>query len=203
MRHFVLAVLFVNVWVFTQPVRAGIITGPITNPSNGHAYYLLTENNWTGSEAEAIGLGGHLVTINDAAENTWVVSTFATFGGVPRALWIGLSDAANEGEFVWASGEPVGFTNWGPGEPNNDGPGEDRVLIFPPLDNRFPFWNDAQDRVGDYPVTNGVVEVTPVPEPGSLFLFSVALGSPGLAGLCRRYRKRNRPGNRTIARNRA
>jgi len=29
--------------------RAGIIAGPITNPANGHEYYLLTPNTWTAS----------------------------------------------------------------------------------------------------------------------------------------------------------
>ena len=54
-RFFVLiaALLF-----FAFQSRADIIVGPITNPANGHDYYLLTPNNWTASEAEAEALGG-------------------------------------------------------------------------------------------------------------------------------------------------
>src|SRR5512145_3029810 len=90
--------------------RAAVLAGPITNAANAHTYYLLSANTWTASEAEARGLGGHLVTINDAAENQWVRSTFFPLTGVPYAsLWIGLNDAANEGQFVWANGEPVTF----------------------------------------------------------------------------------------------
>jgi hypothetical protein len=35
-------------------------------------------------------------------------------------FWIGLSDIAHEGKFVWmTSGKPAEFTNWGTEEPNN------------------------------------------------------------------------------------
>src|SRR5262245_50261975 len=88
--------------------RAAVLAGPITNAANAHLYYLLSSSTWTASEAEAIGLGGHLVTINDAAENQWILNTFSPLTGVPESrLWIGLKDTAIEGEFVWASGEPV------------------------------------------------------------------------------------------------
>jgi len=88
--------------------RGAVLAGPLTNAANGHAYYLLSDTSWTASEAEARGLGGHLVTINDAAENQWVLNSFSPLTGVPEAkLWIGLNDAANERQFVWASGEPV------------------------------------------------------------------------------------------------
>ncbi len=109
--------------------RAAVLAGPLINAANAHAYYLLSANTWWASEAEARGLGGHLVTINDAAENQWVLNTFFPLTGVPYAwLWIGLNDEANEGQFVWASGEPVAFTYWYPGEPNNLG-GEDYATI--------------------------------------------------------------------------
>ena len=64
------------------------------NPANGHTYHLLAESNWTDAEAEAQNLGGHLVTINDAAENDWVFQTFGNALGQPRDLWIGLNDIA-------------------------------------------------------------------------------------------------------------
>lgn len=145
--------------------HAAVLAGPIANAANAHTYYLLTGNTWTASEAEARALGGHLVTINDAAENQWVLNTFFPLIGVPYAsLWIGLNDAATEGQFVWASGEPVTFTYWYPGEPN-DLTGEDYATIrhpseVPPTGS----WNDLSDTSGlenpGFPVM-GVVEVSP------------------------------------------
>src|ERR1043165_8994312 len=129
--------------------RAAVLAGPLTNAANGHTYYLLSDTTWTASEAEARGLGGHLVTINDAAENQWVLNTFFPLTGVPYAsLWIGLDDAAHEGQFVWPSGEPVTFTYWYPGEPNNLG-GENYATIRHP--SEVPptrSWEEMSERSG-------------------------------------------------------
>src|SRR5688572_15573049 len=138
--------------------RAAVLAGPITNAANAHIYYLLSTNTWTASEAEAVGLGGHLVTINDAAENQWVQNTFFPWTG-DAGLWIGLNDAANEGQFVWASGEPVTFIYWYPGEPNNLG-GEDYAAIrrpgeVPPTGS----WNDTSGLVHPTAPMFGVVEL--------------------------------------------
>ena len=76
---------FVVLSLATVPgARAAVLAGPITNAANGHAYYLLSTNTWTQSENEAIALGGHLVTINDDAENNWVYDTFGQFGVTRR-----------------------------------------------------------------------------------------------------------------------
>ncbi len=144
--------------------RAAVLAGPLTNAANAHTYYLLSANNWTACEAEARGLGGHLVTINDAAENQWVLNTFFPLivnSGPDALLWIGLNDAANEGQFVWASGEPVTFTNWYPGEPNNLG-GEDYAAIRNP--SQAPptgSWNDTDGLNRAIAQTFGVVELPP------------------------------------------
>src|SRR5262245_33183211 len=175
--------------------RAAVLAGPITNAANGHLYYLLSANTWTASEPEARGLGGHLVTINDVAENQWVMNTFSPLTGVAEArLWIGLNDAANEGQFVWASGEPVTFTYWYPGEPDDGGPGgEDHAAlfhsIFVPPDGR---WLDISDLVvNPHLLKFGVVEVflAPVTQPADQFMPGSArlngqvnpIGSPTLA----------------------
>ena len=60
----------------------------------------------------AQGLGGHLVTVNDAAEQAWLDELF--YAG---EVWIGLSDEAVEGTWAWMSGEPVTYTNWASGQP--------------------------------------------------------------------------------------
>ena len=110
---------------------ADVLSGPIVNPTNGHSYYLLEQDTWTNSEAFAQSLGGHLVTINDAEENQWVYDTFASFGNVDRNLWIGFNDVADEGTFVWSSGETPGYTNWAINKP--DGPdGADYGHIISP-----------------------------------------------------------------------
>ncbi len=103
------------------------LSGPIVNPANGHKYYLLNANTWTASEAEAVALGGHLATVNDAAENAWITTTFSA---PYYYLWIGLNDAAVEGQFVWSSGQPRTYLDWYPGEPNSYASDEDYVLIY-------------------------------------------------------------------------
>lgn len=139
-----------------------VVKGPIVNPANGHAYYLLTANTWTGSEAEAVTLGGHLVTVNDAAENAWVCSTFSQV----MYIWTGLNDAAVDGEFVWSSGQSVSYFNWYPGEPNNFNRGESYVEISTGTCQ----WNDNKNDGGRIGLSvSGVVEVESC-EPGTQFL---------------------------------
>lgn len=72
-----------------------------------------TRQSWAAGEALAQTLGGHLATIRSASENAWLASTFSSI-----SPWIGLTDAAVEGVWVWTSGEPVTFTNWAPTAPN-------------------------------------------------------------------------------------
>ncbi len=44
---------------------------------NGHNYQLTTSaGSWVQAEAAAVALGGHLVTINNAAEQNFIVTTF-------------------------------------------------------------------------------------------------------------------------------
>jgi hypothetical protein len=111
--------------------KAAIISGPVTNPSNGHTYYLLSSSTWTKSEAEAISLGGHLATIRNAAEDRWI---FSSFGSFSSALWIGLADRDKTRRYTWASGEPVTYANWSAGQPDNrpdDGGTEFYAHIWP------------------------------------------------------------------------
>lgn len=66
----------------------------VTNPNNNHSYFItdpLTGSTWTGAEAQAVGQGGHLVTINDQAEYDWLLGAF---GNTNVRYWTGLNDVA-------------------------------------------------------------------------------------------------------------
>jgi Ca2+-binding RTX toxin-like protein len=90
---------------------------------NGNTYLLGTAETWQQAQSQAQSLGGNLVTINNQAEQDWLVSTF----GGSEQLWIGFTDEVTQGQFKWASGENSTYTNWYPGEPNGNNGQEDYV----------------------------------------------------------------------------
>jgi len=94
-----------------------VLFGPVVNPANGHLYVLLGPSPWVDAQADARTLGGDLVTIDDAAEATWVAN-FIQAGGNLGQTWIGLFRTPTT-SWGWVSGVPTNFTNWAPGEPNN------------------------------------------------------------------------------------
>ena len=168
---------FVSTNIYIQPIpsvptNVSVLAGPVLNTNNGHYYYLLQTNNWTVSEAQAVLLGGHLTTINDAAENNWVASQFMSYGGTNRDLWIGMRDTANDTttvvaqhatNFFWVSGDTSTYRNWASGEPNNGGGIVYEYYGF--IDYFYGGkWNDGPDVAqisGKTEPQNGVVEVVP------------------------------------------
>lgn len=88
------------------------ILGTFTHPTTQHPYFLLGETDWATALAMAESLGGSLASIGDLAENTWVRQQTSN----SRDMWIGINDQASEGNFVWANGEPVNYTNWASGQ---------------------------------------------------------------------------------------
>lgn len=94
---------------------AGIDSGSWQLNLTTKNFYLQTvPMTWVQAEAYAVSLGGHLVTINNQAEQDWLEATFTE-----RNLWIGFNDRAIEGNWIWASGVATTYTNWSSGEPNN------------------------------------------------------------------------------------
>ncbi len=154
-----LSLLFSNCWL----VHGAVVQGPVFNPSNGHMYYLLSRNTWTASEEEAERLGGHLATIRNSAEQSWIFRTFGEGFGGGRLLWIGLQDAGTEGTFAWSSGDTNNYRFWAPGEPNNSSANEDYVAIYYDGHSAEGRWNDwgniSADPIGISFM--GVAEVPP------------------------------------------
>lgn len=77
---------------------------------------------WWNAQAICLAAGGHLVTMGSAAENTFVGSyNPGTF------YWIGFYQNLSSGSYAepaggweWITGEPVIFTGWAGGEPNQN-----------------------------------------------------------------------------------
>ena len=139
----------------------------VHNPATGH-YYTSTGTglSWEMLETLAVETGGHLVTINDAAEEEWLYSTFGSF-----MFWIGLTDYPDEGEYRWTSGESLDYINWCPGEPSDtagSSGSEDGVHAIPWAQcwNDEPVWVtefwDA-DNEKDIPSYPGVIEIENAP----------------------------------------
>ena len=172
------------------------------NPANGHVYAIYRagsfENpiSWFGARNAAPLLGGYLATINTAGEEAFLQDAFAgarLLEGV--TAWIGLSDEAEEGAFRWVTGpgapQPLGFSDWLSGEPNNNGmTGNEDFVTW----SNYPFgpnagaWNDA---ASDERVFRFIVELEPsrVPEPSVAALMALGLLALAWSTTCGRVRR--------------
>ena len=88
------------------------------------AYVIVEGPTWEEAEANAIALGGHLVTINDADENEWIAETFKDHNlhyEVDRKdqYWTGLI-ATEPHKFQWSSGQEYIYENFGEDQPSGD-----------------------------------------------------------------------------------
>ena len=72
---------------------------------------------WDNAEAFCERKGGHLVTITEEEENSFVNSIIKK--GTRGYYHIGFTDVETEGEWKWVTGEKTGYSNWDPqGEPS-------------------------------------------------------------------------------------
>jgi len=138
-----------------------VLLGPTVNPANGHSYFIIDgASGWDDAEASAIALGGHLATISTAEESAFVGSLLDSLA--LDWAWIGLNRASSP-SFEWVDGEPVSFTNWFPGEPNNASGYEYYGIIYGTAADssgpgHFGRWNDAPGNFTDRAVVEVVAD---------------------------------------------
>jgi hypothetical protein len=85
----------------------------------------LTPDLWESAMATCAAEGAHLVTVGSADETAMLAPHLGL-----EEWWMGASDAAVEGEWLWYDGAPMTYTNWRTGEPNNAGvAGEDCGIL--------------------------------------------------------------------------
>lgn len=101
----------------------------------GGSTYAFCDNDatWIGARNSCTDLGMHMLTINDAAENSWVASTAGT-----GHWWMGYTDQVTESFFEWEDGSPAFYLNWATGEPNDANGNEDCGEIYA----NTGVWND-------------------------------------------------------------
>ncbi|EEF58894.1 C-type lectin domain-containing protein [Pedosphaera parvula] len=131
---------------------------------NNHYYALTTSaTNWTTAEHLAISWGGTLATITTSNEQNFINARFLTGAYEHRPLWIGLIDRhansrlrqlkkkfglTTHTTFNWVTGEPLTYSNWKPGQPDDFGEDEFCGTINwhysdnPPRGTKGD-WNDA------------------------------------------------------------
>jgi hypothetical protein len=149
-------------------------------PSTGHYYEYIPSLGitWTSANTSAnartyFGLQGYLATLTSQSEADFSGSQAAGTG------WIGGSDAATEGVWLWVTGPEAGtnfwngtaagsspnFAFWNTGEPNQSGD-EDYAHITHPNVNPNGSWNDLTNTgaaSGDYQPQGYVVEYGGMP----------------------------------------
>jgi hypothetical protein len=170
-RYFRSQFLLIATALLTQslPLRAQTWTQwPASAGGNDH-YYALTPaaTNWEAAETLAVSWGGTLATITSSNEQEFVNRTFLTGPLEKRPVWIGLKSSGARGPFkinlgvfkiegngspkhtfFWVTGEPLEYTNWHSGQPDNFPPGENYGTInWHYSDDRGAKgdWNDAPE----------------------------------------------------------
>jgi len=83
-------------------------------------YAIINTGDWFDANAKAVAMGGHLVAINGATEDAFVLNLIQTTVGNNARVWLGLmKDGADN--FVWSNGDALTYTNWAPNQPDNFG----------------------------------------------------------------------------------
>ena len=107
---------------------------------NGHLYKILQmDMTWEQAQQYCDSIGGHLATISSQEEHDMLYQLLQSSD--QYYAYFGLSDSEEEGNWKWVTGEPISFTNWDSGEPNNYNGNEDYAIFSREFDEST--WNDV------------------------------------------------------------
>jgi cysteine-rich repeat protein len=113
-----------------------------THPTTGACYVGFDDDldSQAAAQAACVAGAGHLATITSVFEQGLVAAAASD----TQNPWIGATDDANDTDavFAWLTGEPWGFTNFAPGQPDDDvGVGGNGECLH--LQNAAGQWNDT------------------------------------------------------------
>lgn len=111
--HHISKALQGNVNLCPQYVVLGAKTHCNTLTQHGHNCYEVSYKrvSWTHAKQICTERGGHLVTIHNAQENSYLHHVLTQLNYTGR-VWIGLQDRTKEGHYHWVTGESVSYTHW-------------------------------------------------------------------------------------------
>ena len=148
-----LKVFFAKAWALL--FGAWVFLGPLLNPplpdldpsasasfcepdwhhADGSCFHMLAGaeadwKTWPAAEAACQELGGNLASIASKAQNDVVKALLAEVEGMDTC-WIGLTDAVEEGAWVWSDGEraTAGFIDWQGSSPDNYTPDDPHCAV--------------------------------------------------------------------------
>jgi hypothetical protein len=114
----------------------------------GHHYKVYEENvSWHEAKKRCEKLGGHLATVGDEKEHTFIAKL-----ADERFLFLGATDEKEEGKWVWVDGTEWDFTAWLGGQPNNSYGSEHYLSTF-----EGGGWNDAAVEGDDWWSPSGYI----------------------------------------------
>lgn len=108
--------------------------------ANGRSYAFCPAGaSWDGGRTLCAAFSGDLLRLDDEVESGTVVQFAEPASAQVGGWFIGLSDSAGRGAFVWVDGGGLDFASWLAGEPNDGGGAEDCVEMDPGRGG----WNDV------------------------------------------------------------
>lgn len=95
---------------------------------NGHTYAVINQTlSWSDGKILCESLGGHLVSVNNEAEQNYL-NELMQKTGTYKAYWTGGYKRVLTNTWTWLTDEDFGYTNWDLGEPNFEN--EDKVYMY-------------------------------------------------------------------------
>ena len=88
----------------------GDVVGARYDATSGHCLVAVAATTWADGQRRCTELAGHLWVPDDADENALGSPL------VQRSAWLGLHDAAGDGDWRTVQGVPAAFTAWAPGD---------------------------------------------------------------------------------------
>ena len=173
MHHFLLSAALVTATAFAQNPTW------IHNPQTGHDYALLPPMSWQAAQTLANSYQAHLVAIDSQTENQWVAAQFLSV----TPVYLGLSDAAEEGHWRNVNGMSAPYLNWATftlgtqtfPQPDNTG-GNQHVAV---MADANPTWGIAR---GQWDDVEGTASLPAVMERPPALLTPFGIGCPGSNG---------------------